>query len=284
MPAAQFKITQEQYTALLARVTAVESMESRILALEASRAAPSAAPVKAKRAKKERDPDAPARAPTAWILFTSRVRALLKDHGFSTGVEVQQFASSLREANSDLSSWTDAQILSSRSSWTRPEVSKMAAAGKTKRNKSSASDAGSVASAPVVESKPAKVVLSDEEKKAARNEKARLARAAKKAAAAAAPVEAPAAPVAAPVVAAPASVAAPVASAGAGGASEYKSIVIKGKRYLVHRETNGAYHRETDGSVGEWAGLYNVASNSIDDSVAEPDCDDDGSCVGSDEE
>lgn len=77
------------------------------------------------------------RAPTAWLLFTARVREVLREAGFegkSLGKECQMFCSSLKEENGDFSSWTESDILARRAAWTAPEVSKQAARGEHWKN------------------------------------------------------------------------------------------------------------------------------------------------------
>jgi hypothetical protein len=45
---------------------------------------------------------------------------------------------------------------------------------------------------------------------------------------------------------------------------------ISGKKHLWNPSNNHCYRCETDGSQGEWAGLYDPKSGKIDDSVEEP--------------
>ena len=83
---------------------------------------------KKKKAKKVRDPDAPKKAPNAWIVFTMRVDALLKEHGVAgKAVENKQFASALK-TKKGYDEWADEEILAEKASWTKPEVSKQCAA------------------------------------------------------------------------------------------------------------------------------------------------------------
>lgn len=119
---------------------------------------------KEKKAKKERDPDAPKKEANNWIKFTSRVREVLKTEGFSTGVEVTQFCRTLKEAlpthevenasgktvtEPDYSAISDEDILVQRRSWVKPEHSEQELAGKSKRkgsvSGSEASDSSSEA-------------------------------------------------------------------------------------------------------------------------------------------
>jgi hypothetical protein len=118
-------------TVLAQLLSEVKSMNGRLSALESHISAkPSPASAAAgggKKAKKERDPDAPKRAPTAWVLFTGRVRSVLSAAGFEKkdlGVDTIMFSSSLKEENAVLDSWSDADILARRAAWVKPEVSK----------------------------------------------------------------------------------------------------------------------------------------------------------------
>lgn len=48
-------------------------------------------------------------------------------------------------------------------------------------------------------------------------------------------------------------------------------INIKARKYLINTETNGCWKRKADGSKGEWAGMYDPDSNTVDDSITEED-------------
>ncbi len=172
----------------------VSSLEER-LSVKTAKAAPApAAAGGGKIAKKAKDPSAPKREPTAWRLFADRVRAVLREAGFSgtaLGTECVQFASSLKEENADFSSWTESDILARRAAWAKPDVSKQEAAGKNKTKKSSG--AASVASdadgeAPASDGESGKKVRKNpwanlsEEERAERVRKMKAGKAAKKAA------------------------------------------------------------------------------------------------------
>jgi hypothetical protein len=141
--------------------------------------APLEAPGAPKKAKKEKDADAPKKAPNAWILFTQQVRAALTAAGIKAGVEVTQFCGMLKAKNADYSAWTPALVLAEHGSWQKPE----------KKSASPSLPAlVPVASQPVAvpEAEPAKKARkpqSEETKKAAAEKRA--ATKAKKAAAAA---------------------------------------------------------------------------------------------------
>jgi hypothetical protein len=112
----------------------LESIRSNLDSLEglfqkSGAVAPSMPAGKAGNAKKT------PKAPNSWILFTSRVRSVIKDSGVlgekKLGKECQQFCGYLRAEFSDLDSWTAEAILARFSGWTVPEKSKMAIAGLT---------------------------------------------------------------------------------------------------------------------------------------------------------
>ena len=227
---------------------------------------------KAKKAPKARDPSAAPRAPNAWILFTSRVRSVINESGVlgekKLGKECTQFCSSLKEDNADLDSWAAETILARFGGWTVPEQSKMAAAGISFAKKSKGSEATVEAAAePAAVSEKPKRVISDEQKAKMKAGRERAAAEKKAAAAGSAPVPAAAAvPVAVAVAAAEAEAEAE--------AEEWKPMKLKVggviKPYLWNPANNHCYNRETDGGQGEWAGVFNPKSKTIDSSVPEP--------------
>jgi hypothetical protein len=85
---------------------------------------PSAPSMKEKKTKKVKDPNAAPKAANPWILFTGRVRDVLKANEFAAGKESQQFASHLKSINTDAYSMTDEEILTARKTWTCPEKPK----------------------------------------------------------------------------------------------------------------------------------------------------------------
>lgn len=76
---------------------------------------------KEKKPRKTRDPSLAAKAPNEWIVFTGRVRNILKSNNFTAGKESQQFASHLKSLSTNAYSMTDAEILAARSGWTAKE-------------------------------------------------------------------------------------------------------------------------------------------------------------------
>jgi hypothetical protein len=301
--------TNDVLSALLAEF---KTLNSRISTLEGAVSAKTSAPAadgagkgKApKKEKKAKDPSAPKRAPNAWIVFTKRVRDLLKANGYkenAVGIESNMFASALKEENADFSSWSDADILARREGWSRPAVSKWVAVHGVKPKSGSApasvvsgGDAEEVAEG---EAAPAKKARKNpwaglsEEAKAERIAKMKAGKAAKKAAAeddgcGASSPEVPAAVLAAldttlgpslfaePKKAAPKKAeAAPTAAAASASApsNEFKKVMLSGGLYWVNMANGHAYHRLADQSQGEWAGLFvKTPKPHIDDSVPEP--------------
>ena len=253
----------------MSKLESLEGLVQKSGAVASSVPAPAGKAGKAKKAPKARDPSAPPKAPNAWILFTSRVRSVINESGVlgekKLGKECTQFCSSLKEENAELDSWAAETILARFSGWTVPEQSKMAAAGISFAKKNKGSEAAVEAAAEPAAEKP-KRVISDEQKAKMKAGRERAAAAKKAAAAGSAPVaEAPAA------VAAPVSAPAAVAEA---EAEEWKSIKLKTgsgfQLYLWNPANNHCYNRESDGGQGEWAGVFNPKTKTIDSSVPEP--------------
>ena len=87
----------------------------------------------------------------AWRDFQKRVAAVLKEGEvpLKNYAENMQFCSHLKGINGDYEDWDNDQILEERETWVKPEVSKLAAAGKTKRPPSSKSSVASSAASAV---------------------------------------------------------------------------------------------------------------------------------------
>ena len=223
---------------------------------------------KVKKQKKEKDPDAPKKAPSDWINFTGSVRNALKEAGHKVSKEVQQFSSFLKEKNADYSSWTAESMVEEFKSWTPPEVSKQAAEGKNKgsRKNSDASQTVADASAATAVAEKAKKVLSPEH--LAKMKAGREAAKAKKDGEATLMAIIPPKPEGpkpepkkAVKVVAPAPSVAP---------AEEEWRRTKDKKYLYNPKNNHCYNAEKDGSQGAWAGIRDPATGKIDDSVEEP--------------
>jgi hypothetical protein len=113
---------------------------------------------KSKKVKKPVDPDAPPkekRPPNDWILFSNRVEKVIREKELADGVDkdskmrtvvVKQFASSLKTVK-PYDEWVDADILSTLSTWTPPEVSKQAVAKAAAEAAATAPDAAATAPA-----------------------------------------------------------------------------------------------------------------------------------------
>ena len=249
-------MTQDQLRALL--VDAVrDALSGKIdLSKVVSAASSDAKPAKAKRAKKERDPDAPKKEPNDWIKFTSRVRSVLagqvEDGKKMHPKAVTQTASKLKDA-SLMATATDAQIIAAYQDWLAnpPAVSKMVAEGRDKKSKKSKSDDSSSAASSVVADEP----VADAKPKKERKPRAKLTdeqKAAKKAAKSA-KTEAPKA----------AAVVEP--SADDGDLADFEPFSWKGLSLLK----NGRGDVLTEDM--EWFGKWDAAKNVVDTAASQPD-------------
>jgi hypothetical protein len=275
----------------------ISSLEAKMGALALKESSEPLKPAKGKAAKKPRDPDAPKRQPTEWILFTNRVRSLLKANGYPVGSEVQQFCSHLK-AERELHEWSDSEILPFREAWTAPErkprepkssepkpekpkkvlspehkaallegkkkkaAEKKASESETEKPKAKKpaevplppsepqSEAESTGSSDSKKRGPKKGTKLTDEQKAARKAK-RAENKAKKEQTAIAPSE----------------------EKEEGEVSESEAepepeislspMILKGKRYLWNALNNHCYHREEDGTQGDWAGILDLSTKTI---------------------
>jgi hypothetical protein len=274
-------LSTSQYESIMSKLESLEGLVQKSGAVAPS--VPTGKAGKAKKTPKARDPSAPPKAPNAWILFTSRVRSVINESGVlgekKLGKECTQFCSSLKEENAVLDSWTAETILARFSGWTVPEQSKMAAAGISfaKKNKGSeaAAPESEAAAEPAAVSEKPKRVISQEQKDKMRAGRERAAAAKKAAAAGSAPVAETPAPVAE-------TAAAPVSAPAAAEAEEEEEwmpmkLKVGGviKPFLWNPANNHCYNRESDGGQGEWAGVFNPKTKTIDSSVPEPSEDED---------
>ncbi len=236
---------------------------------------------KAKKPKKEKDPNAPKKEANAWVLFTQHVRGVLLAGGCELkGFVGQQYCSVLKaklpllDANEkgkqepDYSAISDEDILDGFQSWTPPEQSKAAA----ERSSKASSDAGSVASAseteaPVAPAAPAEKKArkpQSDETKAKAAEKRAATKAAKAAGGEVIPAR-PAGPKPA-TAAVPKPVAAtPPAVEQENDVTEFAATIIKGKPYL--RNCRGDLMTEEY----EWVGRYNEKTKLIDTKFPQPE-------------
>lgn len=277
-------------SAILATITALESQLAALKAQLSGSSVVSAPVGKAGgvvKVKKSRKPStAP---PSAWIIFTKKVRDLLKSNGYTAkavGVELVQFAATLKDENADLDSWVDADILARRAAWSAPEVSRWESAHGAKGKAGSAANSvvstGSKAEdAPVSDtgSKKARknpwAGLSAEDK-AAKVKKMADAKAAKKAVATAA--TATDNNITTSVVAATTEPIA-VATSSSSSTTGFQRMSLHGSAYWVNKATGHCYKRNKDGSQGDWAGIFHSSGGPVnggpylDDSVTEPGMD-----------
>lgn len=205
---------------------------------------------KMKKAKKEKDPNAPKKEPNDWIKFTTKVREVLKAANIKAGVEVTQFCGMLKNKNADYASWTPEAILTEHSGWTRPEVSKQALASKSAEpSPASATDA-----------KKARKPQSEETKKAAAEK-----RAATKAAKAAASAPLPASPAPkAPAAKASAPAPAPPAAEDEDSATDFAPWTFKKASYLKNKRGD-VLSEEYD-----WIGRFDEKTGKIDRAFPKP--------------
>jgi hypothetical protein len=146
-------MTQDQLKALVADALR-DALAGKLDLSAVVSSASSSAPAKAKRAKKEKDPDAPKKEPNDWIKFTSRVRSVLAPLA-AEGKKlhpkaVTQTASALKAADL-MGSASDDQIRAAYAEWLAhpPEVSKMVQNGQdaaSRKARKEGSDASSTAS------------------------------------------------------------------------------------------------------------------------------------------
>ena len=166
----------------------VAALKARVEVLEDTQGSEPSAPVKAKRAKKERDPTAPKKEANNWIKFTMRVNEILKAHVVPiAGSEQKQFCALLRDNRmkelgytepkmfkaEDYDSIGEDAVLTSRKTWVKPEMGKWAATHPDGSRKSStasetkeaATEATKDAEAPKKKrGRPAKKVAAEEAK------------------------------------------------------------------------------------------------------------------------
>ncbi len=247
-------LTTEQLKALIAEALRDALAGKLDLSQVVSAASSTAKPAKAKRAKKERDPDAPKKEPNDWIKFTSRVRSVLagqaEDGKKMHPKAVTQTASKLKDADL-MATATDEQIVAAYREWlvNPPAESKQSAAGKSKRSKDgskASSDASSVASKadePVAD-KPKRKTKTPEEKAAAK-----AAKDAKKAAKSETK---------------PAAVTAPSKDDDDADPSDFEPFVWK-KMNLLKNSRGDVLTEDM-----EWFGHWDAATNKVDTSAAQP--------------
>jgi hypothetical protein len=106
-------------------VKVIEELEGRLATLrklvDPEGLAPPSSASKRGRKKRVRDPDAPKREPNAWIKFTQRVRAVLKENGeeIKMAKHFMKFKKAVQEEDGGVD-FTDEQILEMRRGWEPP--------------------------------------------------------------------------------------------------------------------------------------------------------------------
>jgi hypothetical protein len=229
-----------------------------------------------KKAKKEKDPDAPKKEANVWIKFTQRVGTLLKaaaavegadpEHFKGPATMVKEFCSMLK-TQKPYEAWSDSEVLEAFESWERPVHEPRA---KKSATNSIASDSGSVTDAP--SKKEAK-------KRAPRTEEQKAATAAKRAATLAAKKATEPVAEAAEVIVAPEPVAAPAPVAKKAPAvkkavtpktytleqlTNFESLSIEGEDFGVNERG------DVIDSDGAFIGVYDSVKKSINRSAKAP--------------
>ena len=210
----------------------------------------------ASKARKPKDPDAPKKAPNAWILFTGRVREALKAAGKPAGREAQQFASHLKNSLPDGAAYelTAEEILAEHPNWVPPPP-------KPKEEKEAEEEAKP-------KPKPKKEMSLEEKAalvarlKAGKAKAAAARKAAEEAAKAAEEGEAEEDEAEEDEAEVPSPKAAPPPKA-------LKPFPFKGKKCLLDPATNGVWERNEDGSQGKWMGIWDPKTKSINAAAAE---------------
>ena len=227
---------------------------------------------KVKKAKKEKDPDAPKKEANDWIQFTQRGRsALLASGAELKGFVCQQYCAVLKEKLPmkmgdkgkevpDYNSISDAEIVSRFKSWTPPEKSKAAAAKASSPPAAAAPAAAAPAAAAPAAAAPAaekpKRKWSDEAKA-----KAAEKRAATKAAKETAPeVKKPAEAWSSPVRA----TSAPSAPDEEGDIMSFEPVKIGGVSYVRN------YRGDVLTEDFDWVGRYDEKTKKIDKGFKKP--------------
>ncbi len=193
------------------------------------------------KAPKEVDPDAPKKAPNAWILFTGRVRAALKEAGLPAGKEAQQYASYLKNTYPGAYDMGSEEILEHHAEWTPPPPKPKEAEEEEEEAKP--------------KEKPKRVLSEEHKAKMAAGRKAAAER--RKAEAAAKEAEAALKALEGLVEEAEEEVAAvptPKPKAPPKAPKALKAIPFKGKKLLMDEETGGCWENK-EGVKGKWVGV-----------------------------
>ena len=178
-------------------LAAISAMESQLAALKAQLSGKTPAASGKSSGKSSAPKEKKERSPSGWILFTQRVRTLLREADYekkSLGPELVLFCGSLKEENTDYASWADEDILARRAAWSAPEIRKKGSAAASvasaPEEEAPAAEDAPAAEAPKKRGPPKGVKLSEEQK--AQRKATREANKAKKEVASDAEEEAPA--------------------------------------------------------------------------------------------
>jgi hypothetical protein len=219
-----------------------------------------------KKAKKEKDPDAPKKEANVWIKFTVRVGDLLKAasegaseeqkaHFKGPATMVKEFCSMLKQTK-PYEAWEDSEILEAFETWERP-------APKPRKSASAASsDAESTTASEKKERK--KAAPKTDEEKAAINAKRAATIAAKKAAETKPEEPEVAAPEVAPVEEKPKTFKPKAKTYTLEQLQDFNERIIDGVNYGINARGDVA---DED---GKWVGRFDAAKNIIDKSGSEP--------------
>jgi hypothetical protein len=225
-----------------------------------------ATPSSSKKVKRERKPRDPNAKPNDWIVFTGRVREVLKAADLPAGKECQQFASYLKSTHTNAYEMTDEEIQGARSGWEAPPP---------KPKPVAASDVEASAAEDAVPVPKPKRVLSEEQK--AKMAAGRKAAAAARKAIAEGNLDDEAGGATAEEIKQAAEVMKSVKKGAPAPAVPSQPVVekklrplpYKGKKLLWDTETNGTWLSEKDGSKGTWFGRYNKETRTVDQSASE---------------
>jgi len=296
---------------LLASIATMETELARLKAALGVEGVIIPAAGKGKKSKKAKDPDAPKKEANAFIKFTVRVGnvfkaaiAAAKEAGDEERVKHlthpaplnKQYCSFLKDQRTtevekngksvtvpDYSAWEDSEILEAFESWTPPEVSKMEAAGKTKKQKKAAADSSASESGSVAEEAPKerkKRAPLTEEQKAERKRKMAEKKAAKAAAEKSAEAEASGseseaeaeAPKPAPAAEAAKPKFALKKTAAAAAPKSYTLEELRDFAPFTHEGVEYGVNKRGDvvNDDGEFVGHYNTATKKLDKKAAKP--------------
>jgi hypothetical protein len=110
-------------------IAMIATLEQNLSQLKAALNGEAIIPAKAKRTKKEKDPNAAPKEPNVWIKFTQRVGTLLKAAAAEDGADAEHFKGpatmvkefcSMLKGQKPYDAWADSEVLEAFESWERP--------------------------------------------------------------------------------------------------------------------------------------------------------------------